>query len=424
MTVMRVAVVTESFLPQVNGVTRTVTAFLEHLRRRGHEALVVAPGRGPSEHAGYPVMRVMGVTGLIYPGLTVAPVAPGMRRLLHRFAPDVLHLASPAALGVFARLAARGSGIPVVAHYQTDLVAYAQDYGGDWLAAAVRRAERVFHNRCAATFAPTEVMAAELRRRGFDDVGVSGRGVDTARFRPERPGAAAARARWPDGEGPRILCVARLAREKRLDRLVDLALREPGLRVLLVGGGPCREVLATAAPANLALAGALEGDALADTYAAADVFAFPSTTETFGQVVQEAMACGLPVVAVRAGGVAELVDHGSTGVLVEPPGLALPRAVAELARDPERRRRLGAAARRAVEGRDWSVVFDALIERYEEVIERSRHRVTRVVPLPAGPPTPPRRPHPISRRGRRRRRATLGTRSSARPRRRARAPPP
>jgi phosphatidylinositol alpha 1,6-mannosyltransferase len=384
---MRMAIVTESFLPQVNGVTRTVTAFLEHLQRRGHEALVYAPGHGPFEHAGHSVVRVMGVSGLLYPGLTVAPLAPGMRRMLHRFSPDIVHLASPAALGVYGRYVARRAGLPVAAHYQTDLVAYAQDYGGSLVAAAVRRVERDFHNRCAATFAPTEAMAAELRRRGFQRVGVSGRGVDTVRFRPGRGGAGAAAARWPAGDGPRILCVARLAREKRLDRLVDLAMREPGLRVLLVGDGPCRELLAGGAPPNLALAGALEGDDLADVYSAADLFAFPSTTETFGQVVQEAMASGLPVVGVRAGGVAELIQDGATGVLVEAPGLALPRAVAELARDPERCRSLGAAARRSVEGRDWAVVFDALLERYQELIEAATRRPPQVVVLPSPAPS-------------------------------------
>jgi phosphatidylinositol alpha 1,6-mannosyltransferase len=380
---MRLVIVTESFLPQVNGVTRTVTAFLEHLQRRGHQALVFAPGHGPYEHAGHSVVRVMGVSGLLYPGLTVAPVAPGMRRMLHRFSPDLVHLASPAALGVYGRCVARRAGVPVAAHYQTDLLAYAQDYGGALLASAVRRVERDFHNRCAATFAPTEVMAAELRRRGFERVSVSGRGVDTVRFRPGRPGLEAARARWPEGDGPRILCVARLAREKRLDRLVDLAMREPGMRLLLVGDGPCRELLAGAAPPNLVLAGALEGDALADVYSAADIFAFPSTTETFGQVVQEAMSSGLPVVGVRAGGVAELIEDGSTGVLVDPPGLGLPPAVVELARDPQRCRSLGAAARRAVEGRDWAVVFDALLERYEELIETGTRRAPQVVRLPA-----------------------------------------
>jgi HAD superfamily hydrolase (TIGR01490 family) len=159
------------------------------------------------------------------------------------------------------------------------------------------------------------------------------------------------------------------------------------MRVLLVGDGPCRELLAVAAPPNLALAGALEGDDLADVYSAADLFAFPSTTETFGQVVQEAMASGLPVVGVRAGGVAELIDDGATGVLVEAPGLALPRAVAELARDPERCRSLGAAARRSVEGRDWAVVFDALLERYQELIEAATRRAPQVVALPSPAPS-------------------------------------
>jgi HAD superfamily hydrolase (TIGR01490 family) len=278
--------------------------------------------------------------------------------------------------------------VPVAAHYQTDLLAYARHYGGDLLASVVRRVERDFHNRCAATFAPTEIVAGELRARGFERVSVSGRGVDTVRFRPGRPGAVAAQARWPQVAGPRILCVARLAREKRLDRLVDLALREPRMRVLLVGDGPCRDALAGGAPPNLVLAGALEGDELADVYSAAEVFAFPSTTETFGQVVQEAMASGLPVVGVRAGGVAELLVDGETGVLVEPPGLALPRAVAELAASPERCRAIGAAARRTVEGRDWAAVFDRLLDHYDRIIGAAARPAPQLVRLPAPPPAP------------------------------------
>src|SRR5258708_4248613 len=171
---MRLVIVTESFLPQVNGVTRTVTAFLEHLQRRGHQALVFAPGHGPYEQAGHSVVRVMGVNGLLYPGLTVAPVAPGMRRMLHRFSPDLVHLASPAALGVYGRYVARRAGVPVAAHYQTDLLAYAQDYGGALLASAVPRVERDFHNPCAATLAPPDVMPPDLRRRRFQRVPSTG----------------------------------------------------------------------------------------------------------------------------------------------------------------------------------------------------------------------------------------------------------
>lgn len=361
---MRVAIVTESFLPRVNGVTRTVTALADHLRSRGHEALLVAAGDGPFEYAGYPVVRVIGPTGLLYPDLTIAPWAPGLAGLLRRFDPDVVHLASPAALGLRAARVARRLQVPVAAHYQTDLVAYARHYGGAALAGAIASLERRFHNRCTATYAPTETVARELTRRGIERVSVSGRGVDLVRFRPRRPGASTAARLWPEGDGPRVLCVARLAREKSLDALVRLARRHPSIRVLLVGDGPCRVELEAAAPENLRLAGSLEGDALADVYAAAELFAYPSQTETFGQVVQEAMASGLPVVGMRAGGVADVVDDGRTGILVDPAGADFEAVVAALAADPARRRSLGAAARRAVATRSWESVLDALLADY------------------------------------------------------------
>jgi glycosyltransferase involved in cell wall biosynthesis len=305
---MRLAIVTESFLPWVNGVTRTVMALTAHLRRRGHQALVFAPGPGVTEHDGFEVVRVRGIRGVIYPDLTISPVAPGMRHRLRVFDPDVVHLASPAMLGVRGAWAARRLGVPVIAHYQTDLLAYARAYGGAPLALAAGAAERRFYNRCSATYAPTPPMAEVLRRRGFERVRVSGRGVDTGLFRPGRPGSLGARDRWPAGSGTRVLCVCRLAREKGLDRVVRIARAQPDLRFLLVGKGPMVDELRRAAPANVRLAGQLEGDALADVYAAADVFLHPAATETFGQVIQEAMASGLPVVGGRAGGAGWLVE--------------------------------------------------------------------------------------------------------------------
>jgi phosphatidylinositol alpha 1,6-mannosyltransferase len=305
MVAMRLVIVTESFLPGVDGVSRSVTALTAHCRRHGHDALVVAPGHGPHEVDGFPVIRVMGVRGL-YPGLVMAPLAPGMNRLLERFAPDVVHLASPAVLGAAALRAARRRRLPVAAHFQTDVAAYARHYGGGPATPLVWRWFRRLHNRCDVTYAPTERTAAELRARGLRRVSVSGRGVDLDLFRPDRPGAGAARRRWAPG-GLRVLCVARLAAEKDLQRLVDVARQRDDLSILLVGDGPHAAELTAAAPPNLRLAGLLEGGDLADTYAAAELFAFPSATETFGQVVQEAMASGLAVVGMRAGGVADLV---------------------------------------------------------------------------------------------------------------------
>ncbi len=368
------AIVTESFLPWVNGVTRTVTALTAHLRRGGHQALLFAPGQGVEEHDGFEVVRVRGVTGVLYPDLTIAPVAPGMRRRLREFAPDIVHLASPAALGACGARAARRAGLPVVAHYQTDLMAYARAYGGVPLALAAGAVERRFYNRCALTYAPTPPMAEELRRRGFERVRVSGRGVDTQLFRPGRPGAVWARDRWPEGEGRRILSVSRLAREKGLDRVLRIARGRPELRFLVVGAGPLAEELRRRAPANLRLTGLLEGEALADVFAAGEVFLHPASTETFGQVIQEAMASGLPVVGVRAGGAGWLVEEGRTGMLAEPPGdglgAVLDRMLSRADLDA-----MGRAARRAVAGRSWAATFDTLLDDYAAVAGGRSRRI-------------------------------------------------
>lgn len=371
---MRVAIVTESFLPSINGVTRAVTALTSYLRRGGHDAIVVAPGNGSEgtpEHDGFPVVRVRGIQGLVYPDLTFAPVDVALRRRLRDFCPDVVHLASPASLGVFGGVVARSLRLPVAAHYQTDLIAYARNYGGAPLVHVARVLERSFYNSCTLTYAPTDAMAAELTARGFEHVSVSGRGVDAQRFRPNRPGAKAAARLWPKGDGIRVLCVSRLAREKNLHRLVNLARRRTDFRVLFVGDGPVRAELATDAPPNVGFAGALVGEPLADVYSAAELFVYPSTTETFGQVIQEAMASGLPVVGVRAGGVADLVEHGTTGLLVEPPGDDLGPAAATLARTPEVRSAMGIAARAAVMPRSWDAIFDALMSDYEQLIRRN-----------------------------------------------------
>ena len=217
--------------------------------------------------------------------------------------------------------AARRVGLPVVAHYQTDLLAYARAYGGKPPGAGRRggRAPLLQPLRPRLRADPADggrapaagIQTGPGQRSGDGHAGSSA---------PGRPGTVQARDRWPQGEGPRILCVCRLAREKGLDRVVRIARGRPELSFLVVGAGPLEEELRRLAPANLRLAGLLEGEALADVFAAGDVFLHPASTETFGQAIQEAMASGLPVVGIRAGGAAWLVEEGRTGMLAEPPG--------------------------------------------------------------------------------------------------------
>lgn len=358
---------TESFHPRMDGVVRTVSELLEYLAREGHEAVLFAPGAGPTEWAGFPVIRVEGVKMPLYPDLTLSPYGPHLRSQLQLFRPDIVHLASPALLGWYAAHIANEEGYTVAAHYQTDLPGYARSYGGRPLrrvATPIRtvmeRAEANRHNSCAITYAPNDAFAAELRARGIQRVAVSGRGVDTTLFRPGRPGAARAAERWPAGDGARILCVARLAKEKELEMLFAAARESPQHRFLLVGDGPLAAELRRSAPPNVALAGALVGDELADTYAAADLFAFPSGTETFGQVVQEALASGIPVVGRDSGGVAGIVRQGETGLLTDAAGFGA--TVANMANDLPRAHRMGAQGHREMQSRTWSSIFRELVD--------------------------------------------------------------
>ncbi len=364
---MRIAVVTESFLPTVNGVSHSVERVLEHLRRRGLPAVVVAPEAGPHEHEGTPVVRVPAVS---VPGVSSLPVGLPTRRLhrvLTRFAPDVVHLASPFVLGAGGLLVARHLGVPTVAVYQTDMAGFAQRYGAGLTASAAWRWTCRLHRSADRTLAPSAATAAALRSAGVGRVHRWGRGVDSVRFSPARRDTALRARLAPDGD-LLVGYVGRLAPEKQVERLTALA-GLPGVRLAVVGDGPEGARLQRLLP-GAAFLGALTGPALAAAFASLDVFVHTGAHETFGQTVQEAMACGLPVVAPAAGGPRELVAPGVTGVLVPPDDgfeAGLRAAVAQLRDDPVLRRRLGAAGRSGVCQRTWGAVCDELLDHYAAV---------------------------------------------------------
>lgn len=366
---MRVAIVTESFLPNVNGVTNSVLRILEHLGRRGHEAMVVAPGpvRGeaaPTSHLGFPVHRVPAV---MVPGVESLPIgipSPGITAALRRFSPDVVHLASPFVLGAAGAHAARRVGAPAVAVFQTDVAGFAASYGMPSAERAAWRWIRALHSRCERTLAPSTAAMADLRAHGVPRVHHWGRGIDTALFAPSRR-SEALRALWsPDGR-PVVGFVGRLAPEKRVERLAGLAARGD-LRVVIVGDGPERGRLAGLMPTAI-FTGELHGDELATAYASLDVFVHAGEHETFCQAVQEALASGVPVIAPDAGGPRDLVDDGVTGRLLAPATFAadLPAAVDGLL-EPEVRRRMIPATRASVLPRSWDAVCERLLDHHRE----------------------------------------------------------
>jgi phosphatidylinositol alpha 1,6-mannosyltransferase len=365
---MRVAIVTESFPPDVNGVAHCALRTAEHLARRGHDPLVIAPA-GPQEPAaGQDPCQVVRVPSLPLPGYPQVRVAlPGRRTAAaiaaHRT--DIVHLASPFVLGVRGLAAATRLRIPAVAVYQTDLAGYARTYLNAGEAAAWRRIRGV-HNAAARTLAPSRASVTALEGQGVPRVHLWQRGVDSVRFHPGHRDEALRRELAPRGELI-VGYVGRLAQEKHVELLAETCAL-PGVRVVVVGDGPSVPNLRAALPGAVFLGRRTGGD-LARIYASLDVFCHTGPFETFCQTVQEAMASGVPVIAPAAGGPLDLVDHGRTGLLVPPgDGLAIRVAVQLLHGDPRLRLRYAAAARTAVADRTWEAVGDQLLDHYAQVL--------------------------------------------------------
>ncbi|KGN42367.1 glycosyltransferase family 4 protein [Knoellia aerolata] len=377
---MRIALVTESFLPTLNGVTTSVCRVAQGLRTLGHEALIIAPGPAPESFEGFAVRGLPSFSVRQFP--TGVPT-PALRRAIDDFAPDVVHAASPFVLGARALQLAHRTGTPSVAIYQTDVPGYLAQHGPGRLGTGAAEASwhwiRRMHGHADLTLAPSRATLAELRARGVPRTDLWGRGVDTTLFSPrwrtDPDGAALRRALAPGGE---VLLgyVGRLAPEKELWRLAEVA-RLPGTRLVIVGDGPSRAevgALLTEAVATMPgrpnrsplFLGRQSGVSLAQAYAAFDVFVHTGTRETFGQTLQEAAASGVPVVAPARGGPLDLVDHGRTGLLFDPdrPG-SLHDHVVALVADRDRRVAMGAAAEEAVRGRSWESLTEQLVGHYE-----------------------------------------------------------
>lgn len=367
---MRVAVVSESFLPTVNGVTNSVLRVLDHLAAEGHEAIVICPEAGaPEEYAGY---RIHQVPSIAYRQFPVGLPSPQVQRILAKFEPDVLHAASPFFLGAQAIAAANRVGVPSVAIYQTDVAGFARRNGLGMTAAIAWKYVRWVHEGADVTLVPSSASEYDLRQAGVRRLARWGRGVDLERYHPNNrrtAGAVALRERLsPDGEVV-VGYVGRIAPEKQVERLRVLR-GLPGVSVAIVGDGPAREAVERqlhGVPTTWL--GRLGGADLAAAYAAFDVFVHTGSEEAFGQTVQEAHASGLPVVAPRAGGPIDLVEHGVDGLLFPPADdRGLRAAVSMLSTDAPLRLRMGEAGRRRVLGRGWDVLCSELVGHYERVI--------------------------------------------------------
>ncbi|WP_206489067.1 glycosyltransferase family 1 protein [Rhodococcus sp. KRD162] len=378
---MRVAIVAESFLPNMNGVTHSVIRVLEHLDKTGHEAIVIAPDnpsgpRAATWHGSVPVHRVPSVMVPKVSSLPVGVPGLGMVSALRTFAPDVVHLASPFLLGAGGLAAANRLDVPAVAVYQTDVAGFAASYGLGLTSKAAWRWTRRLHRGAARTLAPSTSAVDALEAHGIPRVHRWARGVDAVRFAPSAR-SQSLRSRW-GADGKLIVgFVGRLAPEKHVERLAVLA-EDPSIQLVIVGGGPDTAALQTLMPSAI-FTGQLGGDELAQAYSSFDVFVHPGEHETFCQAVQEALASGVPVIGPDAGGPRDLISHCRNGYLlpVEKFTELLPMAVGALA-EPTTRARFGDAARKSVLHRTWPAICEDLITHYYDVQGITAPRVQKI----------------------------------------------
>lgn len=367
---VRIAVITESFLPRVNGVTNSVCRVLEQLTARGDEALVIAAKPGPEQYAGH---EVSSVGGFALPGYRSFVVGMPMARLvgkLREFQPDVVYLASPFSLGYAGAVAARKLDIPCVAVFQTDIAGFAKRYGLHGTDKVIWSWLRRLHSQADLTLVPSTAALKSLDEHGIPRLALWRRGVDAERFHPRYRDEMLRHEVAPNRETV-VGYVGRLAPEKRVGMLAHLS-GLPGVRLLVVGDGPAEGKLRAALP-NATFTGFLDGHELSRAYASLDVFIHTGADETFCQSVQEAMASGVPVVAPAAGGPLDLVTPGRTGVLYDPDSSSEMRAaVMRLAANRDLRTLYGHNARAEVEARTWSAVNDQLMRHLETVIAGRR----------------------------------------------------
>ncbi len=376
---MRVALFTETFLPKIDGIVTVVCLLLDHLEKRGIEAVVVAPKMGVENYKSAPIIGVPGVKLPLYPELRIGPPTLSTYNELKAFQPDVAHFIHPVLIGVPGMLMAKRLDVPTVASFHLDVARLVHYFHLGFIEPVTEVLTRVVFNSADYALAPSKLIQQEMLGIGVKRVGLWKRGVDPDRFDP-RFRDAAMRDALSDGhpDDTLLIYVGRLSSEKQIDHLKPVLAAVPGTRLAVVGNGPAREALeAQFAGTNTKFMGYMQGEALSQAYASADIFVFPSALETFGLVVVEAMAAGLPVVASRVGGVRDVVEEGRTGYTFESGDIdGMIAGVRQIAASRERITEMGLAARAFAETQTWPAMMDEVIDLYLRLIEeRQQDRI-------------------------------------------------
>lgn len=369
---MRIAIFTEVFLPKIDGVVTRLIRTVDQLAEMGHEVMIFATGDTPETYAGFPVVRAPSFSlHYIYPEIKVGLPAPAVATKLKEFDPDIIHAVNPVFFAGYGVLLAKRLKKPLLASFHTDVPAYTEALKIGLVKKPATAAIRAFHNCAEMNLVTSDPMLDTAKGYGFRDLAVWPKAVDTVGYHPDNY-SAEMRSTLTDGnpDAPLLIYVGRMSAEKNLSILNDIMpiLREkvPGARLAMVGAGPQLEQMKKEFdPAYTVFTGYMSGTPLAQAFASADVFAFPSLTETLGLVALESFASGVPVVGARAGGIPFVIEDGTTGTLVDKDATPQQWADAFESMLIDDARRMSPAARAEAERWSWHAATEKLVEYYE-----------------------------------------------------------
>ena len=373
---MRIAIVTEVFLPKIDGVVTRLTRTLDQLAAMGHDVIIFAPGNPPNTYAGFPVYKLPSLSFWVYPEIKFAVPPVRFWKQIRDFDPDVIHAVNPiwtAALGVFA---AKRDAYPLVCSYHTNVPDYVDALGIGWTRKMATGAIRWLHNQAQVNLCTSDPMITKASAMGIERLTLWPKAVDTEGYHPSKT-SMRARSQLTDNhpDAPLVTYIGRISKEKDLERLNNVMVlvrnQVPGARLGIVGGGPHLQKLQESFdPSFTTFTGYLSGEELASAFASGDVFVFPSATETLGLVALESFASAVPVVGTNAGGIPFVIDEGRTGHLISADGSDedWARSIIDLLQDSARREKMGAAARQEAEKYSWRESTEALVHAYEKAL--------------------------------------------------------
>jgi len=381
---LRIAYFTDTYLPQINGVTNTLRRLGDYLNDRQIEHMFFAPeyekeSSGLAHFNASPVTRFKSVTLPFYQECRLSvPNYAKLSQIADRFQPDLIHLTDPLGIGLAGLRYARERQIPVVSSFHTNFDTYLKYYKMEYLEGMVWALFQWFHRFSEMNFCPSQTTMNVLAEKGIENLALWSRGVDSVRFNPDLRSEEVRRQFLQEPDQLLYLYVGRIAPEKDLDILTESiklvnSTHKTKIRFVMVGGGPYTKEMQEQSDDNVLFTGYMQGQELSALYASCDAFVFPSSTETFGNVVLEAMASGLPVITVNSGGVIDNVFDGQNGLLCEArDAVSLAAGITKLADDSRLRETLAANALAHAATKSWSSIFDQLVRDYDFVLEKNR----------------------------------------------------